>query len=109
MSKWSCIFFFQAEDGIRDHCVTGVQTCALPISAGWYRVCLPDASGKLCPLEWCAVGWEHWKTLLRRAEIGRASCREKCRSRGSGCSLKEREWVGVDSERRTGSEQGVSA
>src|SRR5438034_6075537 len=25
-------FFFQAEDGIRDHCVTGVQTCALPIS-----------------------------------------------------------------------------
>src|SRR5260221_8442355 len=26
-------FFFQAEDGIRDHCVTGVQTCALPISS----------------------------------------------------------------------------
>src|SRR5215211_8728762 len=26
-------FFFQAEDGIRDHCVTGVQTCALPIWA----------------------------------------------------------------------------
>src|SRR5438034_7407000 len=25
--------FFQAEDGIRDHCVTGVQTCALPISS----------------------------------------------------------------------------
>src|SRR5438034_5003403 len=25
-------FFFQAEDGIRDHCETGVQTCALPIS-----------------------------------------------------------------------------
>src|SRR5947207_8456900 len=31
-----CFFFFQAEDGIRDHCVTGVQTCALPISA-WRR------------------------------------------------------------------------
>src|SRR5256886_8407895 len=29
-----CIFFFfQAEDGIRDLTVTGVQTCALPISA----------------------------------------------------------------------------
>src|SRR5260221_8159265 len=28
----SLFFFFQAEDGIRDHCVTGVQTCALPIS-----------------------------------------------------------------------------
>src|SRR3989454_9308292 len=25
-------FFFQAEDGIRDYKVTGVQTCALPIS-----------------------------------------------------------------------------
>src|SRR5258708_15707849 len=25
-------FFFQAEDGIRDDLVTGVQTCALPIS-----------------------------------------------------------------------------
>src|SRR3989442_9605802 len=27
-----CFFFFQAEDGIRDADVTGVQTCALPIS-----------------------------------------------------------------------------
>jgi len=25
------VFFFQAEDGIRDRDVTGVQTCALPI------------------------------------------------------------------------------
>ena len=32
-------FFFQAEDGIRDHCVTGVQTCALPISHfQWFSV-----------------------------------------------------------------------
>src|SRR5439155_4478628 len=29
-----CIFFFQAEDGIRGGHVTGVQTCALPISFG---------------------------------------------------------------------------
>src|SRR5690606_40401032 len=28
-------FFFQAEDGIRDFHVTGVQTCALPISRPW--------------------------------------------------------------------------
>src|SRR5207248_3436429 len=28
----SYFFFFQAEDGIRDRTVTGVQTCALPIS-----------------------------------------------------------------------------
>src|SRR5256885_14278903 len=31
-------FFFQAEDGIRDYKVTGVQTCALPISS----VCPPN-------------------------------------------------------------------
>src|SRR5437762_9069645 len=30
-------FFFQAEDGIRDTSVTGVQTCALPISAPFDR------------------------------------------------------------------------
>src|SRR2546427_1563382 len=29
------VFFFQAEDGIRDLTVTGVQTCALPISSFW--------------------------------------------------------------------------
>src|SRR5260221_8702841 len=29
--EWRLFFFFQAEDGIRDRCVTGVQTCALPI------------------------------------------------------------------------------
>src|SRR2546429_2697612 len=28
----AAVFFFQAEDGIRDVAVTGVQTCALPIS-----------------------------------------------------------------------------
>src|SRR5256885_12882159 len=35
MSMWLIVvlffFFFQAEDGIRDYKVTGVQTCALPI------------------------------------------------------------------------------
>src|SRR6266542_5367606 len=35
-----CFFFFQAEDGIRDATVTGVQTCALPISH------LPENSAK---------------------------------------------------------------
>src|SRR2546425_7636152 len=30
-------FFFQAEDGIRDKLVTGVQTCALPISSGGFH------------------------------------------------------------------------
>src|SRR5688500_19564948 len=35
------IFFFQAEDGIRDYKVTGVQTCALPILV----LCLPSPVG----------------------------------------------------------------
>src|SRR5690349_24804085 len=44
-ASW-CFFFFQAEDGIRDLYVTGVQTCALPISrrADWMygsRSCVP--------------------------------------------------------------------
>src|SRR5437868_8416216 len=43
---WLCcsifLFFFQAEDGIRDRNVTGVQTCALPISMGFG---LPAAIG----------------------------------------------------------------
>src|SRR5437867_12799771 len=41
VSVVSClfVFFFQAEDGIRDRTVTGVQTCALPITLArpaWY-------------------------------------------------------------------------
>src|SRR5688572_22081414 len=35
-------FFFQAEDGIRDLTVTGVQTCALPISKLSVRVQMYD-------------------------------------------------------------------
>src|ERR1035437_10884287 len=40
-----CVFFFQAEDGIRDIGVTGVQTCALPIY-------LPGQSGMLRYASW---------------------------------------------------------
>src|SRR5256885_11162611 len=32
INRGGIAFFFQAEDGIRDYKVTGVQTCALPIS-----------------------------------------------------------------------------
>src|SRR6266446_4704818 len=39
-------FFFQAEDGIRDYKVTGVQTCALPI---WCRSCGHRAHVRLPP------------------------------------------------------------
>src|SRR5256885_15156672 len=38
------MFFFQAEDGIRDYKVTGVQTCALPIFRGvQFAVWAPSA------------------------------------------------------------------
>src|SRR5256884_6177388 len=45
MSNVACyyVFFFQAEDGIRDVAVTGVQTCALPIWA---------AAGRQHAVEW---------------------------------------------------------
>src|SRR5947208_7819561 len=47
-------FFFQAEDGIRDDLVTGVQTCALPILFFFGRICgravkaLDSGSSQLC-------------------------------------------------------------
>src|SRR6266704_4491904 len=43
-------FFFQAEDGIRDRNVTGVQTCALPISArspATFQPSLPRLTGTM--------------------------------------------------------------
>src|SRR5206468_5474396 len=46
-----CVFFFQAEDGIRDLIVTGVQTCALPISLDKKRAlepCRPAGEGFWC-------------------------------------------------------------
>src|SRR2546430_12345289 len=39
-----CLFFFQAEAGIRDLTVTGVQTCALPIYWDWTRDNSPASS-----------------------------------------------------------------
>src|SRR5207244_5994616 len=68
-------FFFQAEDGIRDDLVTGVQTCALPICkrppgapAAAY---LPSAvMARSC-------------SPLRTGKIGRASVGKECRSRWS--------------------------
>src|SRR6266446_9869194 len=43
----SLFFFFQAEDGIRDYKVTGVQTCALPISGAPDVVLMELADGLL--------------------------------------------------------------
>src|SRR2546429_2201191 len=44
----SYFFFFQAEDGIRDVAVTGVQTCALPICGCQNR---PAVAAGLCPAD----------------------------------------------------------
>src|SRR2546429_7425126 len=45
MCRIASLFFFQAEDGIRDVAVTGVQTCALPI---WRLVLRRDAGEFPC-------------------------------------------------------------
>src|SRR5216684_5616749 len=44
-------FFFQAEDGIRDVAVTGVQTCALPICPSIFGALWPDAQHAVFPLK----------------------------------------------------------
>src|SRR5207244_6420576 len=91
---WCVCFFFQAEDGIRDDLVTGVQTCALPISA--LDLCKSVAARQVDALEGHrfrdqAENERHDRfagLLLRQlrarlvffrrlAEIGRASCRER--------------------------------
>src|SRR5256886_11770087 len=83
-------FFFQAEDGIRDLTVTGVQTCALPIwSPLLEKVCWHGAV-KIPPKQfwlgnrfYLVRTWRisrFWRIpLSHRAErqIGRASCRER--------------------------------
>src|SRR5260221_5694820 len=51
------LFFFQAEDGIRDHCVTGVQTCALLISSRRRHTrSLCDWSSDVCSLNSASDG-----------------------------------------------------
>src|SRR2546429_1122444 len=88
-------FFFQAEDGIRDVAVTGVQTCALPIScsrqkaelAMWKPRILPSArpsgAGKLKRTVWSLTtsqvdsGGKLSQDPGGCGEIGRASCRER--------------------------------
>src|SRR5258708_15309113 len=94
LSAWSSVFFFfQAEDGIRDDLVTGVQTCALPILAprvgATARVEPPAAdptvSAEPVPapppppnvLERHGPAEADDVPSRREREIGRASCRER--------------------------------
>src|SRR5690349_22077371 len=82
-------FFFQAEDGIRDLYVTGVQTCALPIWHGVDHAAPADLQARFIELgkqlleialDRTKPGWfggrvEHPHSF--KWEIGRASCRER--------------------------------
>src|SRR5699024_12190600 len=85
-------FFFQAEDGIRDRNVTGVQTCALPILASPNKrrsTLRPDfrSRGSSIPLAQPDFGprgipgWFPPRSTARwfhqQMQIGRASCRER--------------------------------
>src|SRR5690349_6987949 len=81
-SGFPLVFFFQADDGIRDLYVTGVQTCALPIYAR--RGAQPRRRGGLHGV---AASGNHGSRAGRfrghargrraRGKIGRASCRER--------------------------------
>src|SRR5437762_11857598 len=74
---YSWFFFFQAEDGIRDTSVTGVQTCALPISSTNMRNVAPSNVTARCV-----------HVLSGSAdEIGRASCRERVTDTVVGVAL----------------------
>src|SRR5690606_40692886 len=92
-------FFFQAEDGIRDFHVTGVQTCALPIwSPKWYRNEPPpvlSSSGQ--PVVCCTrPGW------CFSAGICHSSFRPMPNFCGSAAS--HRLWRARSEERRVGKE-----
>src|SRR5206468_5754747 len=64
-SRYLCFFFFQAEDGIRDLIVTGVQTCALPIFPSKARTSLRDTFTSLHGLKWLADQPVAVRILLR--------------------------------------------
>src|SRR5207245_7986272 len=79
-------FFFQAEDGIRDATVTGVQTCALPIFPAYEYV--KRGSGSLAALGRGPAGLFRLSLRnilsllhLRRSEERRVG--KECRSRGA--------------------------
>src|SRR5437879_13860655 len=67
-------FFFQAEDGIRDTSVTGVQTCALPISQVVFVGLVEDVAPYYALADALALP-SHSEGSPN--EIGRASCRER--------------------------------
>src|SRR5439155_9002463 len=90
----SC-FFFQAEDGIRDGHVTGVQTCALPIyRLGSDRAAAARSDPRRSPNrsspETRAASHRPTARATPATEIGRASCRERVEIPGDGGPLKKK-------------------
>src|SRR5260370_39709194 len=86
-------FFFQAEDGIRDSSVTGVQTCALPIFERISRVFVHhDARDALDgQLEaGHAAATAGVGALQPHHQIGRAPCRERVEISVVAGSLKKK-------------------
>src|SRR5260221_8588313 len=67
-------FFFQAEDGIRDHCVTGVQTSALPISLSQVRSGLGI---RPVPCIGSTADPGDWSARPSRSDSECATCRER--------------------------------
>src|SRR5206468_4919926 len=75
-------FFFQAEDGIRDLIVTGVQTCALPISPPVVRVHDGNTNDRRSPARTSATSTRTSSPrAARRSEERRVG--KECRSRWS--------------------------
>ena len=68
-------FFFQAEDGIRDWSVTGVQTCALPICDEAFPGHMAMNNRLVKIIE--DGGKVYACRFALQAQIGRASCRER--------------------------------
>src|SRR5262249_59382444 len=99
-SSVAACFFFQAEDGIRDWSVTGVQTCALPISQRGLRRPRAFGLGRFrqgqAPRYRARSRSREGRARLalchpRRArEIGRASCREREEMSGGAVSLNKK-------------------
>src|SRR5215217_8514626 len=87
-------FFFQAEDGIRDIGVTGVQTCALPISAArhWRTVISRTAATALAQV--CGESADPAIPEPAAAEE-RAACRAATRLAGTGDVVRDGVWDGV--------------
>src|SRR5256885_9702407 len=63
------VFFFQAEDGIRDYKVTGVQTCALPICLQELAEIRPERLAEVAKATGAKSAVTDYRELLKTGEI----------------------------------------